>query len=367
MVTVEDKNSVSAFSSFSLSSTPPSVTLSSPQSKKSNDSSNANIDAVNNIQPVSVESLNGTVGSRIFASPLARKIARESGIDLSSLTGTGPNGRILSADVALASTRPSIKSIKSTTPKSDQSSQPILQLPLSNRIYQDFELSDMSKALANRFVSAKQNVPHYYLSVDLNLSKLLELRTQMLTSDSKSNISVLDMLIKAVGVATKQVPDINGSWMNTFVRRYDQVDINVIMGTGSSLVTPVIRDVNSKGLHTIANEMASFEDTLVNGNDSVDESKVAIGTISIHNLGIYGIKSAAPIVLPPQAASLAFGAIVDSVVPNSNAKDGQDNWSVAPTMVTTLSCDHRVFDGAVGAQWLAAFKVVVENPVALLL
>ena len=366
MVTVEDKNDVSAFSSFSLSSTSPSVTVPSSQSKKSNDTSNATVDAVNNIQPISAESLSSTVGSRIFASPLARKIARESGIDLSSLTGTGPYGRIISADVALASTRPSNKSIKSTL-KSGESPEPIIQLPSSNRIYQDFELSDMSKTLANRFVSAKQNIPHYYLSVDLNLSKLLELRTQMLTSNSKINISVLDMLIKAVGVATKQVPDINGSWMNTFVRRYDQVDINIIMGTGSSLVTPVIRDVNSKGLHTISNEMISFEDTLVNGNDSVDESKVAIGTISIHNLGIYGIKSAAPIVLPPQAASLAFGAIVDSVIPNSNSKDGQDNWTVAPTMVATLSCDHRVFDGAVGAQWLAAFKLVVENPAALLL
>lgn len=364
MVTVEDKDSVSAFSSFSLSSSSPSIAVPA-QPKNNNSTPDAKAVTPNTNHSVSVEPVKNTAGSRIFASPLARKIARESGIDLSFVAGTGPNGRILSADVALASTKPSVKSTKST--QSFQTPQQISRIPSSNSIYQDFELSDLSQALANRFTSAKQNVPHYYLSVDLNLSKLLDLRAQMLTSDPKNSISVLDMLIKAVGIATKQVPDINGSWMNTFIRRYDQVDINIVMGTGSSVVTPVIRDVNSKGLHAISYEMASFEDTLVNGNDSIDESKVAIGTISIHNLGIYGIKSAAPIVLPPQAASLAFGAIVDSVVPHVNAKDGQDNWTVAPTMVTTLSCDHRVFDGAVGAQWLAAFKLVVENPAALLL
>jgi pyruvate dehydrogenase E2 component (dihydrolipoamide acetyltransferase) len=216
--------------------------------------------------------------------------------------------------------------------------------------------------------AAKQVVPHYYLSVELNLSKLLDMRSQLNADnkDSTSKVSVLDLIVKAVGLAVKQVPDVNASWNDTFVRRYSQVDVNLVMGVGSTVLTPVIRDVNGKGLRAIGKEMAEFEEMAFNNNgEPVDGSKIAIGTISVHDLGMYGVKSAAPIVLPPQSCALALGTIVDTVVPASGGKD--KDWAVAPVVVATLSCDHRVIDGAVGAQYLSALKLLVENPVALIL
>jgi pyruvate dehydrogenase E2 component (dihydrolipoamide acetyltransferase) len=184
-------------------------------------------------------------------------------------------------------------------------------------------------------------------------------------------LSVLDLFVKASALAMKQVPDVNAAWMDSFVRRYDQVDVNLVMGTGSGLLTPVVKDVGALGLKAISKEIAAFEDALFTdgeGSDAaLDTSKLTIGTFSIHNLGMFGVKSAAPIVLPPQACALALGAVVDTVVPRAAAKAGEDNWEVAPVMVATLSCDHRVVDGAVGAQWLSALKTVVENPSSILL
>jgi len=233
-------------------------------------------------------------------------------------------------------------------------------------VYQDFELLDVSRALAARMTAAKQVVPHYYLSVELNLAKLVDLRAQLNADGGETKVSVLDLLVKAVGLAVKQVPDVNASWNETFVRRYSQVDVNLVMGVGSSVITPVVRDVNGKGLRAIGKEVASFEDMAFDGQGQpVDASKVAVGTISVHDLGMYGVKSAAPIVLPPQACALALGAIVDTVVPSQASKD--TDWAVAPVVVATLSCDHRVIDGAVGAQYLSALKLLVENPVALIL
>jgi len=180
----------------------------------------------------------------------------------------------------------------------------------------------------------------------------------------------MDFLIKASALAMKQVPDVNGSWMDTFVRRYEQVDINLVVGTGAGLITPVVRDVGSKGLRSLSAELAALEDSLFSDDEGTTIKSpvlIAPGTFSIHNLGIYGIKSAAPIVLPPQACALALGAVVETVVPRVGAKAGEENWTVAPMMVATLSCDHRVVDGAVAAQWLSAFKILVENPVAMMI
>jgi pyruvate dehydrogenase E2 component (dihydrolipoamide acetyltransferase) len=168
-----------------------------------------------------------------------------------------------------------------------------------------------------------------------------------------------------------QVPDVNGAWMDTFVRRYEQVDINLIIGAGSYIATPLLRNVTTRGLGSIASETAQFEDILFTeeaGGDLLEAENMALGTFSIHNLGIYGVKAAAPIVLTPQACALALGAIAETVVPSKKGEGVEGEvWCVAPVMTATLSCDHRVVDGAVGAQWLAAFKSMVENPVTMLL
>ena len=140
------------------------------------------------------------------------------------------------------------------------------------------------------------------------------------------------------------------------------------MGTGRGLALPVIRDAGSKGLKDISREVADFEDSIYSEDGKLlDPAKVAVGTFSIQNLGVFGVKSAAPIVLPPQACSLGIGAIVDTVVPRTDGKAGEDNWKVSPVVTVTLSCDHRVVDGAVGAAWMAAFKSYLENPVNMLL
>ena len=180
----------------------------------------------------------------------------------------------------------------------------------------------------------------------------------------------MDFMVKAAAVAMKQVPDANASWMTTFVRQYEQVDINLIMGAGDSIAAPVIRDVGATGLHAISSQIAEYEEGLFGGGGGGEGSAstsrdtvvqaLQIGTFSIHNLGMYGVKSAAPVIMTPQACALSLGSVVDTVVPN-----GKD-WKVAPIMTATLSCDHRVIDGAVGATWLQAFKTVVENPVAML-
>jgi len=183
-------------------------------------------------------------------------------------------------------------------------------------------------------------------------------------------LSLMDFLVKATALAVRQVPDVNASWMDTFVRRYEQVDVNIVMGSGAGTITPVIRDAGKKGLKALSAEIAALDETLFEDEEGLvvrDASLIAPGTISIHNLGMFGVKAASPIILPPQACALAFGAVVDTVVPNPLAKAGEDNWKVAPIMVATLSCDHRVVDGAVAAQYLQGFKALVENPAGMIL
>jgi pyruvate dehydrogenase E2 component (dihydrolipoamide acetyltransferase) len=181
---------------------------------------------------------------------------------------------------------------------------------------------------------------------------------------------MMDFIVKATALAVRQVPDANAAWMETFVRRYQQVDVNIVMGSGAGTIAPVIRDAGKKGLKELSAEIAALDDGLFADDEGTvvkDSSLLAPGTISIHNLGMYGIKSASPIILAPQACAMALGTIVDTVVPNPSAKAGEDNWTIAPIMVVTLSCDHRVIDGAVAAQYLQAFKVLVENPSGMIL
>lgn len=193
--------------------------------------------------------------------------------------------------------------------------------------------------------------------------------------DTSKQIAVMDLLVKACAHAMRVVPDVNASWMDTFVRQYTQVDINVNMSNG---VNPVLRDVGRLGVSEIASRLAKWE----SNPDSLTAPDMAEGTFTVHNLGMFGVKSAAPIILPPQAAAVAFGSIVDTIVPNpnfnsssnknnnstdSNSNSSMKEWTVAPVMTCTISCDHRVVDGAVSAQWLSALKNIVENPINLMM
>ena len=299
-------------------------------------------------------------GERVAASPLARRLAREAGVDITTLSGTGFGGRIVAADVSKAPAGGVAPVAPSGAARAVLPQAGMVQGTGGSGVYSDFELSELARGVADRYTHAKQVVPHYYLSVELNMEKLVQMR-----SDLGGEVSVLNLIMKGAASAMKDVPDVNGSWMDTFVRRYDQVDINLVMGTGDGLITPVIRDVGGKGVSQIAAEVNALEDSLFldhEGEVVNPAAELAPGTFSIHNLGMYGTKAASPIVLPPQSCALALGAIADSVVPCPT-----NRWKTSPTMTVTLSCDHRVVDGAVAAQWLQAFKTYVENPVGLML
>lgn len=219
-------------------------------------------------------------------------------------------------------------------------------------------LSDVAQARAVGSARAKQTVPHYYLSVELHLENLLAFRASLNKGlDEGKGVGVMDLLLKAAALSMRQVPELNSSWMEGFVRRYQQVDVNVFMGSGENLRAPLIRDVGSKSLGVLSAE-------LVDGSSTPGE--MLPGTFSVHNLGMFGVKSFAPIILAPQAGALALGSIEDVVVPAEEGRSDQE-WKVTQAMTVTLSCDHRVVDGAVGAAWLSVFKNYAENPATLLL
>lgn len=413
MVTVEEESFLAAFKGFQLSAAattaapaaaPATPTpTAAPTTPAAVPAPAAAAPVVAAAAPVAAPSSSSSSGDRLFASPLARKLAREAGISLSDVAaalqvGSGPQGRFVAADVLRAASMPRTAATATTTAATTTTAAAPAAAGKANApvavaaaggggaagVYSDFGLSEQALSLAALQTRTKLTVPHYYLSVELNLSKLMKLRAELnghsaAGSSSGSGkgavvggggLTVLDFLVKASALAMKQVPDVNGAWMDTFVRRYDQVDINLVMGAGSFLATPVLRDVSSRGLSALSQEIVALEDSLFSEEGAaVSAEKMALGTFSIHNLGMYGVKAASPIVLTPQACALCLGAITDSVIPASTATattTGQD-WEVAPTMVATLSCDHRVVDGAVGAQWLAAFKQLVENPLTMLL
>ena len=355
MVTVTDASYVSAFGDFALEDT--TVAVSAPDATVSTSPPVSTPAPSSAAVTTPIPSITSS-GDRVFASPLARKLAKDAGQDISLFVGTGPGGRIVSADIARGPSKVAASS-GATAPSSNAVA---VQAPTGG-VYADFQVAEAARAFASRLVASKQQVPHFHLSVEINMEKLEAVRKEL-----NSDLSVMDFIIKASALSMKAVPDANGSWHDSFVRQYHQVDINIVMGTGAELTIPVIRDVGSKGLKEIAGEVQDFEDGIFAEDGSMlDASKIGVGTFSIHNLGMYGVKSAAPIVLPPQGCALAVGTIKDTVVPNLAAKEGEDNWKVSPVMIATLACDHRVIDGAVGAAWLASFRGLLENPMSMML
>jgi len=219
--------------------------------------------------------------------------------------------------------------------------------------------------------------PHYYLTVDISVDELLKLRSKLNTAiganemksddDTSSSLGVYELLLKASAMSMKAVPSANASWMDSVVRVFDSVDINVVVGSGDLLYTPVIRDCAGKGVRKISQELHGALAALGEKEDSQLQALAGgIGTFTVINLGMYGIKSCAPIIREPQSCALAIGALENRIVPNDDP-ESENIYKESVVLTATLSCDHRVVDGAVGAQWLAAFKSHVENPSTLLL
>lgn len=294
--------------------------------------------------------------SRLMASPLAKRLANEHGLDLASIKGTGPNGRIVRADVD-AALRTAPGNVKQPDSPSVLFSAPI-PVPQSN--YQEIPHSSMRRVIAQRLTEAKRDIPHFYLTVDCDVDALLVLRQQMnqvLPDDGK--ISVNDFIVKAVAATLKKVPAANASWTETAVRQYHTIDICVAVSTPGGLITPVVRTADQKSLGTVSTEIRTLAERARQGRLQPQEFQG--GGFTISNLGMYGIREFAAIINPPQACILAVGA----AEPRPVVKNGA---VVAATVMTcTLSADHRVVDGSVGAEFMSAFKALIEKPYAILI
>ncbi|MEX2614709.1 MAG: pyruvate dehydrogenase complex dihydrolipoamide acetyltransferase, partial [Alphaproteobacteria bacterium] len=298
-------------------------------------------------------------GDRIFASPLARRMAEQAGLELSGVTGSGPNGRIVKADVeaalagGVASGAAAPAPAATPTPKATAAAE---------GFEPDFDFqpaSGMRKVIAQRLTESKQTVPHFYLTVDCQIDNLLKLRKELNSRSEEYKLSVNDLIIKASGVALRKVPAANASWTGDGVKLYRSADISVAVAIEGGLITPVIRNAAGKGLEAISNEMKELAAKARDGKLQPEEYQG--GTFSISNLGMFGIKQFDAVINPPQGAILAVGAGEQRPV----VRDGA--LAVATVMSVTLSVDHRAVDGAVGAEFLAAFRKLIEDPMTMLL
>ncbi len=293
-------------------------------------------------------------GGRVFASPLARRMAAQAGLDLAQLTGTGPRGRIVKRDIEAAlAAKPAPAAAPAPAAKAPAAPPP------TGAAATAVPNTGMRKTIARRLVESKRNVPHFYLTVDCGIDSMLEIRKALNARIGGGKISVNDFVVRAAALALRKVPEANASWTDAETLRYDTIDIAVAVAVEGGLVTPVVRNADNKGLAAISAEMADFAERARAGKLAPEEYRG--GGFSLSNLGMYGIREFAAVINPPQAGILAVGAGEQRPV----VKDGA--LAIATVMSCTLSGDHRVIDGAIGARFLAAFKGLVEDPLTMLL
>ncbi|PSS07334.1 Dihydrolipoyllysine-residue acetyltransferase component 2 of pyruvate dehydrogenase [Actinidia chinensis var. chinensis] len=356
-ITVEDEEDIAKFKDYE-----PSKSGASPAAKGPSDSAPPKEEKVE--EPVTLSEpkvSNATAasptGDRLFASPLARKWAEDHNVTISSIKGTGPDGRIVKADIEdfLASRG---KEVSKGAPKVDTGAAASLD-------YTDIPHTQIRKVTASRLLLSKQTIPHYYLTVDTCVDKLMELRGQLNSLQEASGgkrISINDLVIKAAALALQKVPQCNSSWTNDYIRQFNNVNINVAVQTDNGLFVPVIRDADKKGLSKISNEVKILAQKAK--ENSLKPEDYEGGTFTVSNLGgPFGIKQFCAIINPPQSGILAVGSAEKRVIPGS----GSGQYKFASFMSVTLSCDHRIIDGAIGAEWLKAFKGYIENPESMLL
>lgn len=301
---------------------------------------------------------------RIKASPLARRLAEEKGVDLAAIAGTGPGGRIVKADIegapAGTSAAPIAASAAIPTATSGSSAPLTTAIPDFGIPFEDAKLSGMRKTIAKRLTQSMQEAPHIYLTVDIRLDALLKLRGELneLLADRGVKLSVNDMLIKALGLALMKVPSCNVSFAGDVLRSYSRADVSVAVSIPGGLITPIVTDAAGKSLATIASKMNDLAARAKEGKLAPNEYQG--GTASISNMGMMGIKQFTAVINPPQAMIMAVGA--GEKRPHV-LEDG--TLGVATVMSCTGSFDHRAIDGADGAQLMAAFKTLVEKPLGL--
>ncbi|CAA0200686.1 pyruvate dehydrogenase complex dihydrolipoamide acetyltransferase [Acinetobacter baumannii] len=301
-----------------------------------------------------VEALeNNQQGERIFASPLAKRLAQQNQLNLAELDGSGPRGRIVKRDIELA-----LEQAIAQVVETAQVNSPVAPAATVIAEYDEIALSNMRKTIARRLTESKSTVPHFYLNVECHVDALLTMR-QQINAIANEKISVNDMIIKAVAMASAQVPQMNACWAETAIHQYHHVDISVAVATEKGLLTPVIRKAETKSLSTIHREVVELATLARDGKLRPEQYQG--GSFSISNLGMYGVSDFNAIINPPQAGILAVGAIKKKpIVVN-------DEIQVGSVLRCSLSADHRVIDGAVAATWLAAFQQLIEDPLKLLI
>ncbi|MGU3359262.1 pyruvate dehydrogenase complex dihydrolipoamide acetyltransferase [Methylobacterium sp. M6A4_1b] len=323
-------------------------------------------------------------GERVFASPLARRIAKQEGVDLAAVTGSGPRGRVIERDIRAALAAGTGKAAPAAAPEPAEAPKaaPAQAAPAkaaapaglttdqvrgfyAKDSFEEVPLDGMRKTIAKRLTEAMQVAPHFYLTVDCELDALMSLREQLnksagTTKDGKPlfKLSVNDFVIKAMGLALMRVPTANAVWAEDRILRFNNAEVGVAVAIDGGLYTPVIRRADQKTLSTISNEMKDFAARARAKKLKPEEYQG--GVTSVSNLGMFGIKHFTAVINPPQSSILAVGAGEKRIV----VRDGAP--AVAQVMTATLSCDHRVLDGALGAELISAFKALIENPMGML-
>jgi len=309
-------------------------------------------------------------GDRVFASPLAKRLAKEAGIDLLRIRGSGPHGRIIQRDVEAAK---SGKGLKPAGALAGAPSAPSIAPTMSDQqiralfeegSYEVVPHDGMRRTIAQRLTQSMQTIPHFYLTMDCNIGKLMEAREEINAAAPKNKegkpaykLSVNDFVIKALALALQRVPDANVSWTETGMLKHKHSDVGVAVAMPGGLITPIIRKAESKSLSTISNEMKDFAARA--RARKLKPHEYQGGTTAVSNLGMYGIKDFTAVINPPHATILAVGAGEERAV----VKNGK--IEAAHIMSVTLSCDHRAVDGALGADLIGAFKKLIENPVMM--
>ncbi|CAO3692117.1 unnamed protein product [Umbelopsis ramanniana] len=331
-VLVDDADDVAAFEDFSVEdagAAPKEEEAAAPAEEKKEESSASKADAPK------AEAKSGSSDDRVKASPIAQKIANEPAASASK-------------PAAAAAAKPAAANAPTTA---------------AGPAYTDVPTTNMRRVIATRLLESKTTMPHYYLTSEINMEKINKLREVLNSSaNNEYKLSVNDFIIKASGLALKKVPEVNASWQGDFIRQYHNSDISVAVSTPAGLITPIVGSADTKGLSAISNQVKELAGRA--RENKLQPHEYQGGSFSISNLGMFGIQHFQAIMQPGQSAILAIGSTIKRVVPDETKESG---FSAQAVMEVTLSADHRVIDGAVGAQWLHAFKTYMENPLKMLL
>ncbi|MEY4934926.1 MAG: hypothetical protein RIS64_1285 [Bacteroidota bacterium] len=306
------------------------------------------------VATVVVETVETHATARIFSSPLAREIAKQQNVSLSAVKGSGDNGRIVRRDVEEA-----IQKGAQTPAPVVETAQPVVTKPVAEGRFTDKPLSNMRKIIAQRLTDSKQSAPHFYLTAEIDMEKAMATRTQINDLAAPTKISFNDMIVKAVAAALKKHPVINSGWMGDKIREHHDIHIGVAVAIADGLIVPVVRDADKKSLSQINSEVRELAGRAKEMRLKADE--ISGSTFTISNLGMFEMEEFTAIINPPNACILAVGAILQKPIVKNGA------LAVGNVMRVTLSCDHRVVDGATGAQFLQTLKSILQEPIRLII